>query len=43
MGFDSAWLTEHHFLEDGYCHIVMLIASEMAARTKWIWRIRYGC
>lgn len=39
MGFDSAWLTEHHFLEDGYCPSLMVTASAMAAVTK---KIRIG-
>ena len=36
MGFDSAWLTEHHFLEDGYCPSILLTAAAIAARTKQI-------
>ena len=39
MGFDSAWLTEHHFLEDGYCPSILLTAAAIAARTK---KIRIG-
>ena len=39
MGFDSAWLTEHHFLSDGYCPSVMVTAGAIAARTK---NIRIG-
>ena len=39
MGFDSAWLTEHHFLSDGYCPSVMVAAGAIAARTK---KIRIG-
>ena len=39
MGFDSAWLTEHHFLSDGYCPSLMVTAGAIAARTK---KIRIG-
>jgi alkanesulfonate monooxygenase SsuD/methylene tetrahydromethanopterin reductase-like flavin-dependent oxidoreductase (luciferase family) len=39
MGFDSAWLTEHHFLADGYCPSLMVTAGAIAARTK---KIRIG-
>ena len=36
LGFDSAWLIEHHFKEDGECPSVLLAASAMAARTSEI-------
>lgn len=39
MGFDSAWLSEHHFLEDGYCPSLLLTAAAIAAKTK---NIRIG-
>lgn len=39
MGFDSAWLTEHHFLADGYCPSLMVTAGAIAARTR---NIRIG-
>ncbi|MEM7008527.1 MAG: LLM class flavin-dependent oxidoreductase [Thermodesulfobacteriota bacterium] len=39
MGFDSAWLSEHHFLEDGYCPSLLLTAAAIAARTN---NIRIG-
>jgi alkanesulfonate monooxygenase SsuD/methylene tetrahydromethanopterin reductase-like flavin-dependent oxidoreductase (luciferase family) len=39
MGFESAWLTEHHFLKDGYCPSSLVTAAAIAARTK---NIRIG-
>ncbi|MGB2692336.1 MAG: LLM class flavin-dependent oxidoreductase [Thermodesulfobacteriota bacterium] len=39
MGFESAWLTEHHLLEDGYCPSLLVTASAIAARTK---KVRIG-
>ena len=39
MGFDSAWLTEHHFLGDGYCPSLLLVAAAIGAVTK---NIRIG-
>ena len=39
MGFDSAWLSEHHFLDDGYCPSVLLTAAAIAAKTN---NIRIG-
>ena len=39
MGFDSAWLTEHHFLGDGYCPSLLLTAAAIGAVTK---KIRIG-
>ncbi|MFI5322087.1 MAG: LLM class flavin-dependent oxidoreductase [Thermodesulfobacteriota bacterium] len=39
MGFDSAWLTEHHFLSDGYCPSSLVTAAAIAARTK---KVRIG-
>ncbi len=39
VNFDSAWVSEHHFLEDGYCPSPSVVASAMAAVTG---RIRIG-
>ena len=39
VNFDSAWISEHHFLEDGYCPSTLATASAMAAVTG---RIRIG-
>jgi len=32
--FDSAWISEHHFLPDSYCPYPLVIASAMAAVTS---------
>ena len=37
--FDSAWISEHHFLEDGYCPSPAVLAGAMAAVTS---KIRIG-
>jgi alkanesulfonate monooxygenase SsuD/methylene tetrahydromethanopterin reductase-like flavin-dependent oxidoreductase (luciferase family) len=39
VGYDTVWLTEHHFAEDGYSPSVMPIAGAVAARTQ---RVRIG-
>jgi len=33
-GFDSVWLTEHHFTDDGYLAAIMPTLGAIAARTK---------
>jgi alkanesulfonate monooxygenase SsuD/methylene tetrahydromethanopterin reductase-like flavin-dependent oxidoreductase (luciferase family) len=33
-GFEDIWLSEHHFIEDGYSPSLMPIAAAIAARTK---------
>ncbi len=39
MGYDTIWLTEHHFADDGYSPSVVTIASAIAAATS---RVRIG-
>lgn len=39
IGFDSVWLTEHHFCDDGYTPSPLVIAAAIGARTK---RMRIG-
>ncbi|HUY84518.1 MAG TPA: LLM class flavin-dependent oxidoreductase, partial [Steroidobacteraceae bacterium] len=33
-GFDSVWLTEHHFTDDGYMPAIMPALAAVAARTR---------
>lgn len=39
LGFDTVWLTEHHFAQDGYSPSIVPIAAAIAATTE---RIRIG-
>ncbi len=39
LGFDSVWLTEHHFCDDGYTPSPLVIAAAIAERTN---RLRIG-
>ena len=39
LGFDSVWLTEHHFCADGYTPAPLVIAAAIGARTQ---RMRIG-
>ncbi len=39
LGFDSVWLTEHHFVEDGYTPSPLVIAAAIGQKTS---RMRIG-
>lgn len=39
LGWDDVWLSEHHFIEDGYTPSMLPLAAAIAARTR---RIRIG-
>jgi probable F420-dependent oxidoreductase len=40
-GFDDVWVSEHHFIDDGYLPSILPVAAAIAARTKRI-RIASG-
>jgi len=39
LGYDTVWLTEHHFAEDGYSPSLLTLAGAVAATTR---RVRIG-
>jgi len=39
LGYDTVWLTEHHFAQDGYSPSLLTIAGAVAAKTR---RVRIG-
>ena len=39
LGYDAAWVSEHHFVEDGYCSGTLPMLAALSARTS---RIRLG-
>ena len=36
LGWDDVWLSEHHFIDDGYTPSMLPLACAIAARTRTI-------
>jgi alkanesulfonate monooxygenase SsuD/methylene tetrahydromethanopterin reductase-like flavin-dependent oxidoreductase (luciferase family) len=34
LGYGSAWISEHHFVGDGYASSTMALAAALAVRTR---------
>jgi alkanesulfonate monooxygenase SsuD/methylene tetrahydromethanopterin reductase-like flavin-dependent oxidoreductase (luciferase family) len=39
LGYDSVWISQHHFVDDGYCPAAFPVAAAIAARTR---RVKIG-
>lgn len=36
LGYDSVWISQHHFTEDGYCPAAFPVLGALAARTRQV-------